>query len=90
MREGGAGVEEGSRGRLRKGTSEEGMDGAKERGQGGGSNGARERRTGDREGNFKGGTLMRSLASIHYTAVITQNNTQRGPYHYATLVLGVL
>ena len=34
-----------------------------------------------REVNFKGDTLRRTLASIHYTAVSTQNNTQRGPCH---------
>ena len=32
-----------------------------------------------REGNIKRGTLMRTLASIQYTAVSTQNNTQPGP-----------
>ena len=45
MREGGSGSG-GREGRLRKGTSKEWMDGAKERGQGGGSNGAREKRKG--------------------------------------------
>ena len=51
MREGGSGSG-GREGRLRKGTSKEWMDGAKERGQGGsdrreeGSNGARGKRKG--------------------------------------------
>ena len=75
MREGGSGSG-GREGRLRKGTSKEWMDGAKERGQGGSERreegaterGRREReehgRKGDREaGIFKGGTLRRTLAS---------------------------
>ena len=33
------------------------------------------------EGIFKGSTLRRTLASIHYIAVSAQNNTQRGPCH---------
>ena len=55
---------------MRKGTSKELMDGAKERGQGGSERreeGATERgrrgREIGRQGNFKGGTLRRTLAS---------------------------
>ena len=33
---------------------------------------------------------MRSLASIQYTAVITQNNTQRGPYHCDFGIRGIV
>ena len=73
MREGGSGSG-GREGRLRKGTSKEWMDGAKERGQGGSerreqqSEGEEKGRSmGGREigrqGNFKGGTLRRTLAS---------------------------
>ena len=67
MREGGSGSG-GREGRLRKGTGKECMDGAKERGQGGGSEGEEKGRSmGGREigrqGNFKGGTLRRTLAS---------------------------
>ena len=49
-------------------------EGATERGRG-----AREER--GRKGDPKGGTLRRTLASIHYTAVSAQNKTQRGPCH---------
>ena len=43
-----------------------------------------------REGNFKGGTLRRTLASIQYTAVSAQNNTQRGPCHYVFGITGIV
>ena len=43
-----------------------------------------------REGNFKGGTMGRTLASIHYTAVSAQNNTQRGPCHCDFGITGIL
>ena len=76
MRVGGSGIR-GREGGLRKGTSEEGtelgMDGASERGE----EGNERRREGagrsvggreiGREGNFKGCTLMRTLANIQYT-----------------------
>ena len=66
----------------------EGKRGMK-RAEEGGSNGAREMKKGrsvgereiGREGNSNGGTLRRTLASIEYTAVSAQNNTQRGPCH---------
>ena len=95
MREGGS--ESGGReGRLRKGKSEEWMDGAKERGQGG-SERREQRSEGEekgrsvggreigREGKFKGGTLRRTLASIH-----AQNNTQRGPCHCDFGITGIV
>ena len=46
-----------------------------------------------REGNSKGGrgsTMRRTLASIHYTAVSAQNNTQRGPCHYDFGITGIV
>ena len=43
-----------------------------------------------REVNFKGGTLMRTLASIHYTAVSAQNNTQCGPCHCDFGITGIV
>ena len=67
------------------------------------SGGRRERRSeGDGEGrcvggreigrevNFKGGTLSRTLASIHYTAVSGQNNTQRDPCHCDFGITGIV
>ena len=78
---------------CRHGRSEEKMGGRK-RVEEGGSNGARERRKGGawevgREGNFKGGTLRRTLASIQYKAVSAQNNTQRGPCHCDFGIMGI-
>ena len=77
------------------------MDGAKERGEASGER--RERRSkGEEKGrsvggreirrevNFKGGTLRRTLASIHYTAVSAQNNTQRGPFHCDFGITGIV
>ena len=99
MREGGSGSG-GREGRLRKGTSEEGMDGRRKEGKEEASGGRGERgrgekeergRKGDRgEGNVKGGTLRRTLASIHYTAVSAQNNTQRGPCHCDFGIMGIV
>ena len=43
-----------------------------------------------REVNFKGGTLRRTLASIHYTAVSAQNNTQRSPCHCDFSITGIV
>ena len=78
-----AGVEGG----LRKGTSEEGTergrDAARKRGgrkrteEEGSEEGREQQSKGEergREGNFKGGTLRRTLASIQYTAHKTTHN----------------
>ena len=78
------------------------MDGAKERGEGGSERRKEEQRSegeekgrslGGREigmeGNYKGGTLRRTLASIQYTAVGAQNNTQRGPCHCDFGITGI-
>ena len=43
-----------------------------------------------REVNSKGGTMRRTLASIHYTAVSAQNNTQRGPCHCDFGITGIV
>ena len=43
-----------------------------------------------REVNFKGGTLRRTLAGIHYTAVSAQNNTQRGPCNCDFRITGIV
>ena len=43
-----------------------------------------------REGTFKGGTLRRTLANIHYTAVRAQNNTQCGPCHCDFGITGIV
>ena len=43
-----------------------------------------------REVNFKGSTLRRTLASIHYTAVSAQDNTQRGPCHCDFGITGIV
>ena len=43
-----------------------------------------------REVNFKGGTMRRTQASIHYTAVSAQNNTQRGPCHCDFGITGIV
>ena len=58
----------------------------------GGCNGARERyreergRKGDREGNFKGCTMMRTLANTQYTLLKTTHNAALA---LETLVLGM-
>ena len=91
---------------MRKGTSEEGTQAWTERrkeGREDASGGRREQRSegeekgrsvGGREigmdGNFKGGTLRRTLASIQYTAVSAQNNTQRGPCHCYFGITGII
>ena len=87
VREGGSGSR-GREGKLRKGTSEEGMDGAKEREEA--SGGRREQRSeGEekgrsvggreigREGNFKGDTLRRTLASTLYSRERTKQHAMR-------------
>ena len=73
------GRSEGNRRGRKEGATERGRGEREERG-----------RKGDRgEGNFKGGTLRRTLASIQYTAVSTQNNTQRGPCHCDFGITGI-
>ena len=74
---------------MRKGWTERRKEGREEA-----SGGRREQRSegGEigREGNFKGGTLRRTPASIHYTAVSAQNNTQRGPCHCDFGITGIV
>ena len=43
-----------------------------------------------REVNVKGGILRTTLASIHYTAVSAQNNTQRGHCHCDFGITGIV
>ena len=74
----GAREKRGGRKRVEEGRS----NGASERSKGGawepGTLGGRKI---GREGNFKGVTLRRTLASILHTVYSAQNNTQRGPCH---------